>query len=133
MKCRLYFDIADVSNKENIMKKSTAYFCTGALLFALAACGAQDNTNSTGSQTETLMNDPDFDKDETDNGDPDDKNAPPEMPDKEGGAPNGKNAPPDGNDKGPGAKGDAKGGPGFGGSHEVTQGDSANTISKDSI
>ena len=113
------------------MTRSTVYFCTGALLFALAACSAQNNNADVSSQTtEQLSQNENIDNNTDANGEVTD-GEPPEKPDGENGAPDGKNPPPDSKGDKPGAPDSGKNG-GFGGSGKVTQGDSANTITEDS-
>lgn len=105
------------------MKKLIALFLAAVMLLSLAACGSTAaNTASDDTDTETTSTDTSA---ETPSELPDGE-TPPENPD--GTPPDGENGqpgdPPDGNplDGAPG---------GFGGSGEVTQGTSANTISED--
>lgn len=100
------------------MKKLIALFLAAVMLLSLAACGSTAaNTASDDTDTETTSTDTSA---ETPSELPDGE-TPPENPDGENGQPG---DPPDGNppDGAPG---------GFGGSGEVTQGTSANTISED--
>ena len=108
------------------MKKLIAIFLAAAMLLSLAACGStasddtEAGTTSTDTSTETPPEKPDGEAPAMGDGE-----TPPEKPD--GTPPDGANGqpgdPPDGAPNGqPG---------GFGGSGEVTQGTSANTISED--
>ena len=117
------------------MKKLISIFLTAAMLLTLAACGntaaeaasddAQAEAVSTDTSAQTPPEFPDGEAPAMADGEP-----PPEKPD--GTPPDGANGqpgtPPDGNPP-DGAPGGQPGG--FGGSGEVTQGTSANTISED--
>lgn len=105
------------------MKKLIALFLAAVMLLSLAACGSTAaNTASDDTDTETASTDTSAE-------------TPPELPDGETPPENPDGTPPDGENGQPGDPPDGNppdGAPGgFGGSGEVTQGTSANTISED--
>ena len=105
------------------MKKLIALFLAAVMLLSLAACGSTAaNTASDDTDTETASTDTSAE-------------TPPELPDGETQPENPDGTPPDGENGQPGDPPDGNppdGAPGgFGGSGEVTQGTSANTISED--
>lgn len=104
------------------MKKLIALFLAAVMLLSLAACGSTAaNTASDDTDTETASTDTSAE-------------TPPELPDGETPPENPDGTPPDGENGQPGDPPDGNpldGAPGgFGGSGEVTQGTSANTISE---
>ena len=108
------------------MKKLIAIFLAAAMLLTLAACGstaAETETDDTQADAASADAAPDTPPEKPDGGAPamGDGETPPEKPD---------GTPPDGAGGKPGDPPDGAPG-GFGGSGEVTQGTSANTISED--
>ena len=116
-------------------RKILAILCAAAMLFSLAACGSTTNTPVTTSEPTAAADNEEAtsadasapaDAPEKPDGEPGEKpdGEPPEKPD---GASDEK---PDGQPGGQGGAPSSQGG-GFGGSSEVTQGSSANTITED--
>lgn len=110
-----------------IRKRCLAVICAAALAMAITACGKSSTEGTSESTTEIVNEATDTDAQGMDKPEDAGGETPPDKPGGEdGGAPaDGETPPdkPDGEGGGPG-----KGGGGFGGSGEVTQGDSANTI-----